>query len=94
MNNPSVTDAGHLVSADEIPWTSEPVARAEDVELLMLSEPELWHYASDLQHEARWLRRLSHAALAEIARLIDALGRASRIIDHQRQQLRAQREQV
>jgi hypothetical protein len=86
---------GLMVQADEITWTSAPVARLEDISvetLLTLDPVELLTYAADCRDEVRAVRETLHQALVLVARQHDALARAARVIEWQRQQLRAPRE--
>lgn len=75
-------------------WTLAPIARAEDVDVLAFTTPELLAYVADLQIETQSLRRVLHEAVALAARQQDQLRGAARMVEHQRQQLRRQREQA
>ncbi len=89
-----MTSPGDMVRAEDIRWSLAPIARAEDVDVLTLTTAELLAYVADLQSETQSLRRVLHEAVALVARQQDQLRQAARVVEHQRQQLRRQREQA
>ncbi len=61
-----------MLTADEIRWSSDPIARVEDVDLLTLTHAELFERAQAMQRELRALRALLSASLArDIALTVD-----------------------
>lgn len=76
---------------DEIRWTSNPLDHPENVDLLGLDEREILAYARDFQEECRTLRYCLRESFHALARQHDQLTRTTRVIDHQRRELRAQR---
>ncbi|MGE0703612.1 MAG: hypothetical protein AB7N65_24100 [Vicinamibacterales bacterium] len=85
---------GDPVTCDEIRWTSEPVHRTEDDDLLdlhYLTLDELRAYTYDQRRDLRWVRKLLHAALADVVRLTQLLLTKDRIIAQQRDEIRALR---
>jgi hypothetical protein len=79
------------ITRDDIPWTSAPTPRLEDIDLLTLTTSELLSYTTDMQSETRWVRRLLREALGMVARQTDDLARAARTVDALRRELRAMR---
>jgi hypothetical protein len=79
------------VNSSEINWIAEPIPRLERVDLLTLTDHELWVYCSQLQDEAAWLRAALHEALALLHRLTRQAGRYRRRIEDLLKQLRAGR---
>jgi hypothetical protein len=79
------------VQAHDIPWSSAPMPRIEDLNALARADYEILEYVTDLQAEARTLRELLHEALASLRRQTDSLARAARVADQLRRELRALR---
>jgi len=72
---------GVNVTAADIRWTlGDPLPPVEQVDLLTLSERELFDYARALQTETAWLRAMLHEALAMVHRL-------TRLVDRQRRRI-------
>ena len=88
-------DDGRMVTAGEIPWTSIPVRRIEDVtaiDLTAMTHDEVLSYATDTREELCSVRELLYESIAMNARQHDELKRAARIVDHLRIELRALRD--
>jgi len=76
-----------MLTSRDIRWTSSPVDRIEDCDVLGLTFDELFAYVAALQHECRWLRRLDHEA-------VHGLAARDEEIERQRRQLAGQRDEI
>jgi hypothetical protein len=86
-----MTDARDELHVDEICWTPRPVRYLESLDLLTLSDHDLFRAARDLQCELAAMRRLAHAAVAHLAQLTAHLDRQTETVLHLHELLRAQR---
>ena len=64
-----MTTDGAMVHADEIRWHADPIVQGEHVDLVVLTDAELFERAEDMQIELRALRALVSVALTQIVAL-------------------------
>lgn len=91
MDTVNVPDESTYVKLSEIRWTAfsdDPWPPLETLDVDVFDEAELREYARNLQEETRWLRRLVHAALAQLQVLTARLETALRAIRALRRQER------
>lgn len=85
-----MSDEKKMLTAADIPWTSDPLPRLELLpvaDLLALDEGDLLVYAADLQRELLAMRELLHASFTFNARVTIQRDRALDLV----QGLRAER---